>query len=94
MGIVNPSDSPLTDDDVAWVRSYFIDFVRANGPLPTMRIGRQPYGVLPVTSLNAWKPPTGQENQLKRDSHQVTAIVTPTRKGVAGNGDALLLSRR
>ena len=32
-----------------------------------LRIGKQPYGILPVTSLNAWKPPAGQENQSARD---------------------------
>lgn len=68
LGVGETSDSPLSDADIAWVRSHFVDFVRANGPLPAMRIGRQPYGVLPVTSLNAWKPPTGQESQLQRDT--------------------------
>lgn len=46
----------LTDDDIEWVRDHFVRFVRANGPLPAIRVGKQPYGVLPVTSLDAWKP--------------------------------------
>src|SRR4029077_18655186 len=29
------------------------------GPLPPLRIGRQPYGVLPVTSLERWVPAEG-----------------------------------
>ena len=37
----------------AW-RDYFIDYVRARGPLPTVRFGKQPYGILPVTSLSLW----------------------------------------
>jgi hypothetical protein len=68
LGVGEGSESPLTDDDIAWLRSHFIDYVRANGPLPALRIGRQPYGVLPVTSLNAWKPPAGQEAQFRRDA--------------------------
>jgi hypothetical protein len=36
-------------------RRYVIDHVRARGPLPTLRIGRQPYGVLPVSSLDVWR---------------------------------------
>ena len=36
---------------------HFIDHVRGGGPLPTLRCGRQPYGVLPVTSLDLWQPP-------------------------------------
>ena len=67
LGVGEPGESPLTDDDIVWVRSHFIDYVRASGPLPAVRIGKQPYGVLPVTSLNAWKPQTGQESQSKRD---------------------------
>jgi hypothetical protein len=34
------------------VRNFFRAHVRAAGPVPTMRVGRQPYGVLPVTTLN------------------------------------------
>jgi hypothetical protein len=43
-------------DDLGRVRRHFVDFVRASGPLPTLRIGRQPYGLLPVTALNRWQP--------------------------------------
>jgi len=46
----------LNDDEIGRARRHFIDFVRAVGPLPTMRIGKQPYGVLPVTSLDRWQP--------------------------------------
>ena len=61
------NESPLTDDDIAWARSYFIDYVRASGPLPTIRFGKQPYGILPVTSFNAWQPPAGQQSLYTRD---------------------------
>ena len=42
-------------------------FVRAAGPLPAMRIGKQPYGILPVTSLDTWTPKAGEEAQSTRD---------------------------
>jgi hypothetical protein len=67
LGVGAAGESPLSDDDIAWARNHFIDYVRASGPLPALRIGRQPYGILPVTSLNAWQPPAGQENQSARD---------------------------
>src|SRR5262249_903758 len=35
---------------------------------PTLRCGRQPYGVLPVTSLDLWRPRAGEEAQFTRDS--------------------------
>lgn len=37
-------------------RNYFMDYVRGGGPLPLLRIGNQPYGMLPVTSLESWQP--------------------------------------
>ncbi len=67
LGIGADNESPLSDDDIAWARSHFIDYVRASGPLPALRIGKQPYGILPVTSLNAWQAPADQQNQFARD---------------------------
>lgn len=37
------------------LRAHFVHYVRAGGPLPVLRLGRQPYGVLPVTTLDGWK---------------------------------------
>jgi hypothetical protein len=37
-------------------RRFFADYVRARGPLPAIRSGDQPYGLLPVTSLDRWEP--------------------------------------
>ena len=42
LGVGQAGESPLTDDDIAWARRHFIDYVRANGPLPSLRIGKQP----------------------------------------------------
>jgi DNA uptake protein ComE-like DNA-binding protein len=45
------------------LRKHVRDFVRGGGPLPTIRIKRQPYGVLPVSRIksaqdiqNGWNP--------------------------------------
>jgi len=51
----------LTPEILAWTREHFVAHVRSSGPFPPLRCGKQPYGVLPVTSLDLWKPPTGQE---------------------------------
>ena len=67
LGVGGTGESPLTDPDIAWARGHFIDFVRASGPLPSLRIGKQPYGILPVTSLNAWKPTAAQQTLFARD---------------------------
>ena len=42
--------------DVERGRRAFVDHVRAGGPLPALRIGDQPYGFLPATTLDAWAP--------------------------------------
>ena len=39
--------------------NYFRQHVRAAGPVPAMRVGRQPYGVLPVTTLNEFTARSG-----------------------------------
>ena len=67
LGVGGTNESPLSDDDIAWARRHFIDYVRASGPLPAVRVGKQPYGVLPVTSLTAWQPPASQQSQYTRD---------------------------
>lgn len=36
------------------VRRHFVDWVCADGPLPGVRIGRQPYGILPAIALNRY----------------------------------------
>jgi hypothetical protein len=42
-------------------RSHFVDHVRPLGALPAIRIGRQPYGILPVMPLQRWVPLPGEE---------------------------------
>jgi hypothetical protein len=37
-------------------RRWILDTVSGGGPLPTLRVGAQPYGVLPTTPLDAWRP--------------------------------------
>ncbi|MGH9891369.1 MAG: hypothetical protein ACREA0_05180 [bacterium] len=46
----------FSDEGLRHGRRHFIEYVRARGPLPPFRIGNQPYGLLPVTSLDGWKP--------------------------------------
>ena len=50
------SQTGLSPASVAWARSHFLNFVRSGGPFPGLRCGSQPYGVLPVTSLDLWAP--------------------------------------
>ncbi|RSM41195.1 hypothetical protein DMA12_24625 [Amycolatopsis balhimycina DSM 5908] len=43
---------PIISDDVAaQTRDFFVRHVSGRGPIPAVRIGRQPYGILPTTSF-------------------------------------------
>ena len=56
-------DSPSLDA----VRDHWVAHVRGRGPLPALRLGRQPYGLLPVVSTGAdWRALRGGivENRL------------------------------
>jgi hypothetical protein len=43
------------DAFISQLRDHAIRMVRGRGPLPPLRVGQQPYGVLPVTSLAGWQ---------------------------------------
>lgn len=49
-------ETGLTPGAVDWARTRFLNSVRGGGPFPVLRCGAQPYGVLPVTSLDRWAP--------------------------------------
>ena len=54
---VTPSlpDTMFDDDHREALRDLFVDHVRGSGPFPALRIGSQPYGVLPVSLVaNGW----------------------------------------
>jgi hypothetical protein len=48
-----------TDDAIYLGRLHFSNYVRARGPLPALRFGIEPYGVLPVMSLDRWQSREG-----------------------------------
>ena len=43
----------FAESDIDTTRSYFTRYVTGRGPIPALRVGSQPYGILPVTSFNA-----------------------------------------
>lgn len=61
--LVQPGPSDAT---IAEIRTHALQMVRARGPLPPLRIGRQPYGVLPVTSLAQWHPAPGDPGGVQQ----------------------------
>lgn len=65
--------APLDD----W-QQYFTRYVRGRGPLPALRTGNQPYGLLPVTSLDSYLPKGGAPDLI---------LYTATRNQDAVRGD-------
>jgi hypothetical protein len=85
-------EAGLMQASTDWARGHFRDYVRAFGPFPALRCGTQPYGVLPVTSLDLWQPGTkepvtAQDNWVKgvlinlRDNVWRTALGSVARIG-------------
>ncbi|PZG13981.1 hypothetical protein C1I95_22635 [Micromonospora craterilacus] len=54
----------IGEDGIRHGRRHFVDHVRAAGPVPTLRIAEQPYGILPVTALNQWSGPDARDTAL------------------------------
>ncbi|MGE3178870.1 MAG: hypothetical protein AB7O32_15475, partial [Vicinamibacterales bacterium] len=69
----------LDEAALAAARTHFLDHVADAGPLATLRAGRQPYGVLPVTSLQRWR---------LLDPDGVSAEAPPILRALAGTWGA------
>ena len=62
------------DANLDWAQQHFVDHVRAGGPLPTLRAGKQPYGVLPVTALDLWGATPEDGKPASRDAAVVALM--------------------
>ncbi len=52
---MNEMMHPLfTEDQINFTRDYFTQYVTGRGPLPAIRVGNQPYGILPTSSFSNW----------------------------------------
>jgi hypothetical protein len=80
--------APLFDDaTVEKARQYFAGGVRPGGPLPAIRVGRVPYGILPVTSLTRLPDdPLSHALRVLRDQHFLPAV-TRVPRVAASSGD-------
>jgi len=62
------AETGLTSATLDWAREHFIQYVRSGGPYPTLCVGKQPYGILPVTSIAPDLWAAGTENTAPQDS--------------------------
>ncbi len=61
----------LGDKAIRQTRSFFTQHVSARGPVPAVRIGRQPYGILPVSPFRD----LGWVEELGRETHADAAYL-------------------
>jgi hypothetical protein len=45
----------FSETEISFTRSFFNNYVSGRGPLPAIRAGNQPYGILPVSAFSKWK---------------------------------------
>ena len=66
---------PVADDPTigAALRRHVVENLRASGPVPTLRVGAQPYGVLPVTHRTRYRPSKG--TRAEADIHRVAGAL-------------------
>jgi hypothetical protein len=81
------------------VREHFRDHVRGRGPLPTLRVGSQPYGLLPVVASDAWTPDDESEGRIGGNMRRLRGLwtrasaVVPAIGGAAPERDLVSLLR-
>lgn len=78
------------------LRDHLSEHVHSRGPLPTLRIGRQPYGVLPISCLDEWRPTalTGRPARAQLASQLVhLATLLPAAEGYGPTREAVALYR-
>ncbi|MFI6743494.1 hypothetical protein ACIBI9_62395 [Nonomuraea sp. NPDC050451] len=63
----------LGDDDVARTRDFFLGYVSGRGRVPALRLGRQPYGILPATAYGRLRFGTGDPAK-PQDLPMLTAL--------------------
>lgn len=57
------------------IRRHFETYVIGRGAVPSLRINNNPYGILPVTSLDGWRSPESDENSYKYKLDSAMAII-------------------
>lgn len=73
-GLLPGAGGELVDRVGRWAGEH----LRPDGPLPTLRIGNQPYGLWPVSDWRQWDPSDADETSLEAEA-QVSALAGATR---------------
>lgn len=86
VAVTGPAGSSISDADLQAVRSFHAEHVTARGPLPTLRIGRQPYGILPITDV---RKRDARAPRLDRFESEVRPFLNGIERWWRGSADAV-----
>lgn len=68
----------LSPEALDWTRAFFEKYVLARGAVPALRVGAQPYGVLPTTCFSAWEVPDAAAHPYPEHLRQALAQLDVT----------------
>jgi hypothetical protein len=71
----------FTDEQINFTRDYFTEYVTGRGPLPAIRVGNQPYGILPTSSFTNWKltdNETGKDYTNYNNLYSILSMIQKT----------------
>ena len=90
----NWTKSAVSEQAARMTRSFFNAFVTGRGPLPSVRVGNQPYGVLLTSDFSRWRYPEsrpgvtvalfGDQVAFLRELQQILAGLEKTWTSLAG----------
>jgi hypothetical protein len=69
-----PPPPILSEQTVARTREFFLKHVSGRGPVPAVKIGRQPYGILPTTAFSRLAWPDSETAAHRRGLHKLLGV--------------------
>ncbi|OXM69765.1 hypothetical protein [Amycolatopsis vastitatis] len=86
--IASPGSPPpppiLSEATIARTREFFLRHVSGRGPVPAVKIGRQPYGILPTTAFSRMTWPDSATAAHRRGLHRLLGAAAADWQTAAG----------
>jgi hypothetical protein len=77
------SNDTLSTSDIGKMKDFFIAYISGRGPMPAIRVGNQPYGILPVTAYT--KMEWASEELFPKKLHGVLKFFRQSWRTKVGN---------
>ena len=76
----------LTPPTVATLTRWALENVNPEGPLPTLRVGDEPYALLPITRLDSWRPAADEADLAAAGLETLVAAAASLRRRLHASG--------